>query len=164
MYGTSQSAAGIANGSCLMMDPRQQAIGQLLAATANASNALGKRLASKTHTFVGSHAQRCLPAICEAARNADRRVKKTLMIKGAIALRTIHSVHAVKLEGHFWPIRMKNRDLPDCFPKKTKQIAEDGITSHDCPQTSPPDQRLDSRSTRTVLQTNRALGLGGERA
>ena len=25
------------------------------------------------------------------------------MIKGAIALRTIHSVHAVKLEAHFWP-------------------------------------------------------------
>ncbi|WP_226847917.1 hypothetical protein [Achromobacter sp. 77] len=28
---------------------------------------------------------------------------KTLIIKGAIALRTIHSVHAVKLEAHFWP-------------------------------------------------------------
>ena len=103
MYGTNQGAAGIANGSCLMMDPRQQAIGQLLAAMANASNAQGKRLASNTHTFVGSHAQRCLPAICEAARDADSRVKRTLIIKGAIALHTIHSVHAVKLEAHFWP-------------------------------------------------------------
>ncbi|MEN5157764.1 hypothetical protein [Achromobacter spanius] len=36
-----------------MMDPFPQAIGQLLAATANASNALGKRLASNTHTLIG---------------------------------------------------------------------------------------------------------------
>ncbi|MDH0094915.1 MULTISPECIES: hypothetical protein [Achromobacter] len=51
--GTNQSAVRLANCSGPMMDPRQQAIGQLLAAMANASNALGKRLASKTHTLVG---------------------------------------------------------------------------------------------------------------
>ncbi|MEN5162008.1 T6SS effector BTH_I2691 family protein, partial [Achromobacter spanius] len=53
VYATIKTLIGTEEGKTLMVAPVQQAIGQLLAATANASNALGKRLASKTHTLVG---------------------------------------------------------------------------------------------------------------
>ncbi|WP_312433800.1 T6SS effector BTH_I2691 family protein [Achromobacter sp.] len=53
VYATIKTVIGTEEGKTLMVAPVQQAVGQLLAATANASNALGKRLASKTHTLVG---------------------------------------------------------------------------------------------------------------
>ncbi|MDH0094927.1 hypothetical protein N7373_26050, partial [Achromobacter mucicolens] len=53
VYGAIKTLIGTEEGKRLMVAPVQQAIGQLLAATANASNALGKRLASNSHTLVG---------------------------------------------------------------------------------------------------------------
>lgn len=53
VYANIKSLIGTEEGKTLMVAPVQQGIGQLLAATANASNALGKRLASETHTLVG---------------------------------------------------------------------------------------------------------------
>ena len=53
VYATIKSLIGTEEGKTLMVAPVQQAIGQLLAATANASNALGQHLASEAHTLVG---------------------------------------------------------------------------------------------------------------
>ena len=53
VYDTIKSAIGTEEGKHLMVAPVQQAIGQMLAAMANAGNALGQRLASQTHTLVG---------------------------------------------------------------------------------------------------------------
>ena len=36
-------------------------------------------------------------------RTSSDPISKTLIIEGAIALHRIHSIHAVKLEAHFWP-------------------------------------------------------------
>jgi len=52
-YDTIKTIIGTAEGKTLMVAPVQEAIGQLLAAMGNASNALGQQLASQTYALVG---------------------------------------------------------------------------------------------------------------
>ncbi|CAB3673852.1 hypothetical protein LMG26690_01214 [Achromobacter animicus] len=52
-YDTIKTVIGTAEGKTLMVAPVQEAIGQMLAAMGNASNALGQQLASQTHALVG---------------------------------------------------------------------------------------------------------------
>ena len=52
-YDTIKTVIGTAEGKTLMVAPVQEAIGQMLAAMSNASNALGQQLASQTQALVG---------------------------------------------------------------------------------------------------------------
>ena len=52
-YDTIKAVIGTAEGKTLMVAPVQEAIGQMLAAMGNASNALGQHLASQTQALVG---------------------------------------------------------------------------------------------------------------
>lgn len=52
-YDTIKAVIGTAEGKTLMVAPVQEAIGQMLAAMSNASNALGQHLASQTQALVG---------------------------------------------------------------------------------------------------------------
>ncbi|WP_139026543.1 T6SS effector BTH_I2691 family protein [Achromobacter arsenitoxydans] len=53
VYDTIKSITGTEEGKDLMVSPVKQAIGQLLAAAANASNALGQQISTQTQTLVG---------------------------------------------------------------------------------------------------------------